>query len=180
MKKMSLYNSSIPRILFSPVRLVPHRSPVTPQHLPSAGASLFSSLPLHSLKSVVYLSRADKSCGPLSGRLRGMNQTVINPRIRFSRPRSALDSGFLAQLPHRVDRYTTHYCHSRQSRYSTCGCGHGGTRKSNTSRRVHTRSVSPAAIAGVRGRHCVAEPVPLVGRGCGNGMRRLAWGKQKL
>ena len=59
-------------------------------------------------------------------------------------------------------------------------CGHGGTRKSNTSRRVHTRSVSPAAIAGVRGRHCVAEPVPWVGRGCGNGTRRLAWGKQKL
>jgi len=26
----------------------------------------------------------------------------------------------------------------------------------------------------------VAEPVPLVGRGCGNGTRRLTWGKQKL
>jgi Rhodopirellula transposase DDE domain len=29
------------------------------------------------------------------------------------------------------------------------GCGHGGTRNSNTSRSVHTRSVNPAAIAGV-------------------------------
>ncbi len=64
--------------------------------------------------------------------------------------------------------------------HTPTGCGHGGTRKSNTSRRVHTRSVSPAAIAGVRGCHVLAEPVPLVGRGCGNGTRRLAWGKQKL
>ena len=64
--------------------------------------------------------------------------------------------------------------------HTPAGCGHGGTRKSSTSRRVHTRSVSPAAIAGVRGRHILAEPVPLVGRGCGSGTRRLAWGKQKL
>jgi hypothetical protein len=64
--------------------------------------------------------------------------------------------------------------------HASADCGHGGTRKSKTSRRVHTRSVSPAAIAGVRGRHVLAEPVPLVGRGCGNGTRRLAWGKQKL
>src|SRR5438132_10661571 len=47
--------------------------------------------------------------------------------------------------------------------HTPTGCGHGGTRKSNTSRRVHTRSVSPAAIAGVRGCHVLAEPVPLVG-----------------
>ena len=64
--------------------------------------------------------------------------------------------------------------------HTPTGCGHGGIRKSNTSRRVHTRSVSPAAIAGVRGRHGLAEPVPLVGRSCGNGIRRLACGKQKL
>ena len=64
--------------------------------------------------------------------------------------------------------------------HTPAGCGHGGTRKSNTSRRVHTRSVSPAAIAGVRGCHVLAEPIPCVGRGCGNGTRRLAWGKQKL
>src|SRR2546430_8918628 len=63
--------------------------------------------------------------------------------------------------------------------HTSTGCGHGGTRKSNTSRRVHTRSVSPAAIAGGRGCHVLAEPVPLVGRGCGNGTRRLAWGKQR-
>ena len=37
-----------------------------------------------------------------------------------------------------------------------------------------------AAMAGVWGRHRVAEPVPLVGLGCGNGRRKLACGKQKL
>jgi hypothetical protein len=60
------------------------------------------------------------------------------------------------------------------------GWGHGGTRKSSTSRSVQTWSVSPAAIAGVRGRHCVAAPLPWVGSGCGKSRRKLAWGKQKL
>src|SRR5262252_4179360 len=46
-------------------------------------------------------------------------------------------------------------------------------------RRVQTWSVSPAAMAGVQGRHCLAEPLPWVGAGWGNGRRRLAWGKQK-
>jgi hypothetical protein len=55
-------------------------------------------------QQVVYLQLADKSCEPLSGRLRGLNQTVINPRVRFSRPRSALDSSCWAQLPHTVAR----------------------------------------------------------------------------
>ena len=43
-----------------------------------------------------------------------------------------------------------------------------------------TWSVSPAAMAGVQGRPCVAEPVPLVGSGWGRGGHTLAWGKQKL
>ena len=60
------------------------------------------------------------------------------------------------------------------------GCGHGGTRKSRTSRMLQTWSVNPAAMAGVQGRHCLAEPAPLVARGCGNGTRKLTWGKQKL
>src|SRR5262249_11155435 len=70
--------------------------------------------------------------------------------------------------------------HLPSLRHPCAGCGHGGTRNSSTSRRVHTRSVSPAAIAGVHGCHCLAEPFPLVGRGCGNGWRTLVWGKQKL
>ena len=64
--------------------------------------------------------------------------------------------------------------------YTACGCGHGGTRNSSTSLKVHTCSVNPAAMAGVRGCQCLAVPLPLVGSGCGSAWRRLAWGKQKL
>jgi hypothetical protein len=64
--------------------------------------------------------------------------------------------------------------------HTPAGCGHGGPRKSSTSRSVQTWSVRPAAIAGVHGRHCVVEPVPWVDSGCGRGWRTLAWGKQKL
>jgi hypothetical protein len=35
-------------------------------------------------------------------------------------------------------------------------------------------------MAGVQGRHCLAEPLPWVGSGWGKGRRTLAWGKQKL
>jgi hypothetical protein len=52
---------------------------------------------------------------------------------------------------------------------SAAGCGHGGTRKRNPSRSDHTGSVTPAAIAGVHGRHTLAEPLPLVGSALRNG-----------
>jgi hypothetical protein len=58
--------------------------------------------------------------------------------------------------------------------HTPTGCGHGGTRKSRTSRKLQTWSVNPAAIAGVHGRHCWADPVPWVGRGCGSGWRKEA------
>jgi len=38
----------------------------------------------------------------------------------------------------------------------------------------HTWSVNPAAIAGVHGRHNLAEPLPLVGSAIRNGWRKLA------
>jgi hypothetical protein len=57
--------------------------------------------------------------------------------------------------------------------HAPAGWGHGGTRNRSTSRSVHTRSVNPAAIAGVQGRHCLAEPVPWVGSGCRRGLRKL-------
>jgi hypothetical protein len=44
--------------------------------------------------------------------------------------------------------------------YPPCGCGHGGTRYTSTSLRLHTRSVRPAAIAGVRCCHRLTAPVP--------------------
>jgi hypothetical protein len=69
---------------------------------------------------------------------------------------------------------------SSPARYWTCGCGHGGTRYISTSRRVHTWSVNPAAIAGVWGRHCLTEPVPWVGSGWGSAWRKEAWARQKL
>ena len=64
--------------------------------------------------------------------------------------------------------------------HTPTGCGHGGTRNRSTSRSVHTRSANPAAIAGVQGCHCLAEPVPMVDSGCRRGLRKLLWGKQKL
>ena len=64
--------------------------------------------------------------------------------------------------------------------HTPAGCGHGGTRKSRTSRSVHPWSVTPAAIAGVCDRHCLAEPLLWVASGWDKGRRKLAWGKQKL
>jgi hypothetical protein len=60
----------------------------------------------------------------------------------------------------------------------TCGCGHGGTRHLSTSLRLRTRSVSPAAIAGVRCCHRLTEPIPWIASGCGK--RKLACGNTKL
>ena len=64
--------------------------------------------------------------------------------------------------------------------HTPAGCGHGGTRKSSTSRRVQTWSVSPAAMAGVWGCHRVAEPLPWVGSGCGSAGHTLAGGRQQF
>ena len=58
--------------------------------------------------------------------------------------------------------------------YSARGWSHGGTRYNSTLRNVQTRSVSPTAMAGVHGRHVLAEPVSLVGTGWGNGWRKEA------
>jgi hypothetical protein len=40
--------------------------------------------------------------------------------------------------------------------------------------------IKPAGIAGVHGRHHLAEPVPWVGSGTGSGWRKLACGKTQL
>lgn len=64
--------------------------------------------------------------------------------------------------------------------HTPTGWDRGGTRKSSISRKLQIWSVHPAAMAGVQGRHCVAEPLPLVGSGCGTGRRKLACGRQKL
>jgi hypothetical protein len=131
---------------------------------------------------VVYLSPADKyprlTRPTVTGAKRYSQEgshglpAVLCPLVTPSKPAVRTHVACAGPLPSLLP--TTRLAHT------PAGCGHGGTRKSNTSRRVHTRSVSPAAIAGVCGRHVLAEPVPWVGRGCGNGTQRLAWGKQKL
>jgi hypothetical protein len=97
------------------------------------------------------LSLAEKACGPLSYRLRGMHQTVINSCIRLAQPRLALDRGSWAQRPHTVAP-----CSFSPLSYSVCGPG--VTRKSTISRCVHTRPVRPAAITGVQGCPGVTAP----------------------
>jgi hypothetical protein len=103
---------------------------------------------------VVYLQRADKSDGPVRSRQQGVNQAVIIPPNRLT----GLGEVLFPRLWAHPARSTL-----RSScvpvAYSACGCGHGSTRNNNT----------PAAMAGVQSRHFLAEPIPLVGSGCGSG-----------
>src|SRR4029453_5616702 len=126
-------------------------------------------------RRVVYLQRADNSSRLLPSHLHGVNQMVSSSRIRVSEPYAVL----WACLQARLTRSVAHSS-SGQSSYSPWGCGHGGTQNIKTSRRVKTRSVNRAAIAGVQGRHNVAEPLPLVLKGWGRAWRKLAWGSTKL
>jgi hypothetical protein len=64
--------------------------------------------------------------------------------------------------------------------YIVCGCSHGGPRENSPALRDHTGAVKPAALAGVHGRHTLAEPRPLVASGTGHRWRRLAWGTPKV
>jgi hypothetical protein len=123
----------------------------------------------------VYLHRAGNADEPVRSHPRGVNQPVLSTPIRVLEP----DDARLAYRRAHLAR-SAYRCSSSSVAYMACGCGRGGTRNSSTSLSVQTWSVNPAAIAGVHGRHCLAEPVPLVGTGCGNGWRRLMWGKQKL
>jgi hypothetical protein len=125
----------------------------------------------HRVVSLSYAANCDE---PLSRRPCSVNQPVMRSSIEVSGPRAARLASSRTHLPHIISRSS-----GSTPAYSAWGCGHGGTRNSSTSRRVQTWSVSPAAMAGVQGRHCVAEPLPLVGAGCERSWRTLAWGKQK-
>jgi hypothetical protein len=124
---------------------------------------------------VVYLDLAGNSAGPVWSHLRDVNRTVMTSHIRFSRTGPGRWPWLRVHVAHASSRSS-----GSRAAYRAWGWGRGGTRYSNTSRRVHTRSVSPARIAGVQGRHCLAEPVALVGTGCGRAWRKLVCGKQKL
>src|SRR5262249_44457379 len=53
--------------------------------------------------------------------------------------------------------------------YPLGGWAPGGTRTRSPSRTARAGRVTPAAMAGVQSRHCLAEPLPWVGSGWGNG-----------
>src|SRR5262245_9266376 len=130
----------------------------------------------------VYLPGGSCTC-----RLR-INEMDLSHAVCLAPPRRSpaltLESQGLMALALPARRHTwppaSYHRPAQLATYRACGCGHGGTRHSSTSRRVHTRLVKPAAIAGVQGRHCFAEPVPLVGRGWDRGWRKLTCGRQKL
>ena len=132
------------------------------------------------------LSRVPPACGSIQ-------EACWATVTRAKRPRREAPQGFPVTLSSLVTPSTpamrTHVACSGhlivpfptiQLAHTPTGWGHGGTRKSSMSRRLQTWFVNPAAMAGVRGCHGVAEPLPLVGLGCGTGRRKLVWGKQKL
>src|SRR5262249_50281183 len=82
---------------------------------------------------VVYLSPADNvsKCRPI--RLRRVHQSLISPQNVLSGPLPALCACLEACLFHAASR-----SFSLPALASAYGCGHGGTRKSSTSRSVHT------------------------------------------
>ena len=71
--------------------------------------------------------------------------TVVTPSQLAVQAHIATSGPLLWRLP------TTRLPTTRLA-HTLAGCGHGGTRKSSTSRSVQTWSVSPAAMAGVQGR----------------------------
>ena len=99
----------------------------------------------------------------------------MRTRNRFARPRPAL----LACNGIPRGRSTLR-CATPAGSETGCGWGHGGTRKRHTSRSAHTWSVKPVAIAGVQGRHPLAEPVPWVGIGAASAWRKLTGGHTKV
>jgi hypothetical protein len=100
--------------------------------------------------------------------MRGLSQPSIGPL-------SPVMSSTPAVWTH--DAYSSHLSSPLPTTllaHTLAGCGHGGTREPNTSRSDHTWSVTPAAIACVRGRHTLVEP-PLVASAMGSAWRKLAW-----
>ena len=92
----------------------------------------------------MYLERADKCDEPVRRRQREVTNTV-----------TVSSSGIIGLCEAFFPFMQTHLARSAPRSpcspviYSTCGCGHGGTRNNNTSFRDQTWSVNPAAMAGV-------------------------------
>ena len=104
---------------------------------------------------VVCLCAADNVSRALPSRLTRVKQPVIASHIGGPVPGEARCT---TPQTHRTRVIPHASCFAVASH--TWDCGPGGTRNSSTSRSGHTWSVRPAAIAGVCGRPCVAEPLP--------------------
>jgi hypothetical protein len=63
---------------------------------------------------------------------------------------------------------------------TVCGWSPRGTRNITPSFSVQTWFVNPAAIAGVQGRHHLAEPLPVVAIGSASAWRQRAGGHTRL
>src|SRR5438445_13109475 len=122
----------------------------------------------------VYLHTADKSPRLPHRPSKGQKDLYERALLASQRPSEPWGSPRRRPCGH-TDPASTHGHPSlpllRSLPHTPAGCGHGGTRKRSTARRVHTWSVSPAAIAGVWGCQRVAEPLPWVGSGCGKDRR---------
>lgn len=82
---------------------------------------------------VVYLYLADNGNGSVGRRQRGANTLVMISPTAVPGPGEALLPGLRAYLARSTPRSLSY-----AAAYSTRGCSHGGTRKSNTFRKVQT------------------------------------------
>lgn len=122
---------------------------VTVAHLRQLGDQLASQASTHKVSTL-----QDRSC---TARVRVMHrgfpkwtcviQMTLSAEVSNWIFAVSLNAGwrFETQCPHSCSQSST-----VPSPY--CTCGHGGTRNISTSLRLHTRSVSPAPMAGVRAR----------------------------
>ena len=92
---------------------------------------------LHNLATreqlVVYLCAAGNADGPVRSRSRRVNQPALTSQIRVSEPDVTLFNCLRAHMGRSTPRSSP-----SSATYTLCGCGHGGTRNSSTSRNVQT------------------------------------------
>lgn len=132
--------------------------------------------------AVVYLYPADKCNGPVCrpSQTRLVTDGKALLVLRWPHPSYLLPCRRLCGRTMARQAISPCPSRSRSLPHTPVDCGHGGTRNRRTSLKLQTWSVSPAASAGAWGRQRLAEPIPLVGSGCGKGRRKEAWGRQKL
>src|SRR5439155_7208848 len=84
-------------------------------------------------RGVVYLCAAGNADGPVRSRSRRVNQPALTSQIRVSEPDVTLFNCLRAHMGRSTPRSSP-----SSATYTLCGCGHGGTRNSSTSRNVQT------------------------------------------